>query len=701
MKTKCLITIALFVLVGINSNLKADRYKDSLQTLIVNLDNPNTIDTLLNTRLELIKYVKNSDYDLFLDLAGQNIIQAQKYKKNWALIDIYLEIGEVLITKGIFGEALNNLNKALNLAENDEYKPYKGWINIAIGNAYNGMFNYSKGIEFYNAAYDVFIETEEIDGIGLAATNLGTSYGIINNRTKAEYFFKMGIEYREKLGNTVELGFSKLHYYAYKINHGEYSTTVAELKSLQKDLESFTSSDKTSFLYQEAMVLRAQVFSKLAECEQHFRNFKNEFSYLQKAMEIYLHIQDNLDLAITLNQLGKRFFEEEKYMMAMNYADSALEISKKSSNLTEQSYSYRLRADANDKLGNYKEALKDYKEFKTINDSIYNNSVIQAISNVDVLVKTMDKENNILLLSMKLNQDRRLRILIIIVSISFLLLTVVYSIFLSRRYNKEKKLSLMLQEKNNHIQEQSDALEKLNQELVRLNKSKDKFHSIIAHDLRSPVATINGIVDLMHENYETMSDDERKAFIGMAQQAAGHNLKLLDNLLSWSRIQGGHLIINQSEFYINEVISEISDGFRNTMELKNISLEMLHLEPVKISADKEMITSVIRNLCTNAIKFTHPGKKIQIGMKKSEEILEVWVLDQGIGIPKNKLDELFEIDSKIQRNGTNNETGTGLGLHLCYEFIKLHNGKISIDSEESVGSRFAFIIPLEYTSQKV
>jgi signal transduction histidine kinase len=691
----------MFVSIGATSNLRADKYKDSLQALIVNLDNKNTIDTLLNTRLELIKYVKNSDYDLFLELAGQSIVQAQEYKKNWALIDIYMEIGEVLITKGIFAEALNNLNKALRLAENDEYKPYKGWISIAIGNAYNGMFNYSKGIEFYNTALNVFTETEDIDGIGLAATNLGVNYSKLNDRVKAKYFLKMGIEYREKLGNPIELGFSKLYNYDFEIILGNYSLAESELKALEKFLENTLSTDKTNIQFQEAMILHAGVFSLLAVCENHYGNFKNEFFYLEKAIEIYQKIDDDLNLAITLNQIGNRYLEEGKYVKALDYADSALEIAKKSSILTEQSYSLKLKADAYDRLGKYEGALQFFKAHKTINDSIYNSSVIQAISNVDVLVKTKEKEKDIFILSMKLTQDRKLRFLIIAVSISFILLTIIYGIFISQRYKKEKRLSLMLKEKNQRISEQTEILEKLNQELVHLNKSKDRFHAIIAHDLKSPVASLSGIIELIHETYETMSDENRKAFIGMAHQAAEHNLKLLDNLLTWSRIQGGHLTINKSDFYINDIIIGTIEALHDIADLKNILLETTHFEQTKIFADKEMITSVIRNLCTNAIKYTHSGQKIQMGMKKSDEMIEVWVQDHGIGIPKGKLDELFKIDSQIQRKGTNNESGTGLGLQLCYEFIKLHNGKITIESEEGKGSRFTFIIPIEKSGYKV
>ena len=144
MKQKCLLAIFLSLYIAIPFLSKADGYCDSIKVVISQYEHQHLTDSVLNTRLELIKYVKESDYDLFLELAGQNIVLAQKHEKNWALIDVYMEMGEVLITKGIYSGALDHLNKAMNLAQTDEYKPYKGWISVAIGNAYNNMSNYKK-----------------------------------------------------------------------------------------------------------------------------------------------------------------------------------------------------------------------------------------------------------------------------------------------------------------------------------------------------------------------------------------------------------------------------------------------------------------------------------------------------------------------------------------------------------------------------
>lgn len=692
-KQRFLYLIAWLLLCVVPISLKADKYVDSVQTVIAELEHKHLTDTVLNTRLELIKYVKDSDYDLFLELAGKNIVMAQKHQKNWALIDVYMEMGEVLITKGIYGGALAHLNQAMNLAQRDDYKPYKGWIYIALGNAYQGMSNYSKCLEFYQSALEVFTQTNSINGMGLAATNIGNIYNRINDFEKAAYYLKMGLEYREKLGDTVELGFTRMYYYGFEIKQGDFIRAENNLKALLDNLVKTDALSRTNYYFLQARVLQAEIYSLLAECEKHKQSLKTEFLYLHKAVQIYKNMDDGLHLASIYNRIASRHMQSGNFSMALHAADSANVVAEKSVVLTEQAKSLKLKADAYAALGRPQAALESFKAYKSISDSIYNRSVIQAISNVDVLTKTMEKEKELLVLSLELEQNRKMRLLIIVVAVVFLLIILLYNLLLYRRYKKEKQDGLILKEKNLQISEQAANLESLNQKLQLLNKSKDKFHTIIAHDLKSPIAAFYSIFELLHRSYDSLSDEERKSFIDMAYEEVQRILKLLDNLLTWSRIQGGNLTINRSAFFIDEAILEIVNSLKNMAELKDISLDLTSVKHFEVTADKEMITTVIRNLCTNAIKFTPRGKQIRIGVNTFGNILEVFVHDDGIGIPKDKLDVLFEIDSQVQRNGTNDEPGTGLGLQLCYEFIKLHQGQITVESMEGKGSCFSFKIP--------
>ena len=493
----------------------------------------------------------------------------------------------------------------------------------------------------------------------------------------------------------VELGFTRMYYCEFIIKQGKYTEAQSDLLAFLNYLQENSSLISNNYQALEGKVLQAEIYSLIAECENHKNNVKEEFNYLHKAVKIYQSINDDLHLAAIYNHIGKRYFETGNQTKALALADSALMFSQRSVVLTEQANAFLLKSDAYDHLGKPQAALDAYKKYKIINDSIYNSSVIQAISNVDVLTKTMEKEKNILVLSMKLAQDRKLSNIIIAIGIVFILTILFYTFLLFRRFKEEKHLGVMLKEKNLQISEQAASLKNLNKELVRLNKSKDKFHSIIAHDLKNPIAAFYSIFEMLHKSYDMLSEEDRKSFIDMAYGEVQRVLKLLDNLLTWSRIQGGNLTVNKSDFFVDEAIQEIADSIRNMAELKDITFLIGKIEHLQINADKEMFMTVIRNFCTNAIKFTSNGKKIQIGINACEKSLEVWVLDNGVGIPKDKLDVLFNIDSQVQSKGTNDEPGTGLGLQLCYEFIKLHNGRISVESVEGEGSRFAFDIPVE------
>ena len=695
MKCKYFIALLLLISLLVSSPLKAGEYVDSLKMLILKLEQDNLTDSVLNTRFELIKYVRDSDYDLFLELASQNILLAKEHDKNWALIDVYMEMGEVLSTKGIFSGALVHLNHAMNLAVKDEYRAYVGWINVAIGNAYNGMSNYSKSLEFYHSALKVFDQENSIEGIGLAATNLGTNYRLLNNQEKAEHFFKMGLNYHEKLGDAIQLGYTHMYYCDFKISQGKYIEAQTMLNELLDSLNYPMESTQKNFQFLEAKVLQAEILTLLAECERQKGDVENEFLYLQKAVDIYQNIGDDLHLSFILNRIGWRYFETARYGKALEYADFALDVAEKSVVLTEQASSLKLKADAFASLGKSESALESYKAYKILNDSIYNSAVIQAISNVDVLMNSMEKEKDIQILSLKIEHNKKMRTLIIGIAILVILLIFGYVIILFQKYKKGKKITLLLREKNTRIFEQAANLEMLNGKLLHLNKSKDRFHAIIAHDLKNPVVAFYSLFSLLKDSYDTFSEAERKSFIEMAYLEVERISKLLDNLLTWSRIQGGHLVISKEKFFIDEAINEIVGSLTMMAGLKNISFEVCQIEHIEISADKEMITAVVRNLCTNAVKFTRKGEKIQIGVKKWDQFIEVWVKDYGIGIPKDQINELFEIGSRSQRKGTHDEPGTGLGLQLCSEFIKLHEGNITVESEEGIGSRFAFNLPID------
>jgi PAS domain S-box-containing protein len=264
------------------------------------------------------------------------------------------------------------------------------------------------------------------------------------------------------------------------------------------------------------------------------------------------------------------------------------------------------------------------------------------------------------------------------------------------RDNRGKLLgSLLILHDITHRKRTELQLQKLAEELTELNAMKDRLYSIIGHDLRSPFNSILGFSELLTESYNELTDEERKQFAANIHTASKGAYNLLENLLEWSRIQLGRTPfapeINDLSNFINETFTQV----RHTAVQKNISLLNRVAPAVQVFADKNMLSTVIRNLVSNGIKFTNEGGFVEVSAQVIRDQVVICVTDNGVGMSKLALGKLFHIDSLLSTPGTQNEKGTGLGLVLCKEFIEKHGGTIRVESEEMKGSRFFVSLPVK------
>ena len=239
----------------------------------------------------------------------------------------------------------------------------------------------------------------------------------------------------------------------------------------------------------------------------------------------------------------------------------------------------------------------------------------------------------------------------------------------------------------------SEDSHKENEERLKgLNTTKDKLFSIIAHDLRTPFDNIIGLTELILEN--AIDFEESEKYIKILNSSAKNTLILLDNLLNWAKSQTGQLNYIPKKIFISNVILEIIALNRLHAETKKISIVYSSSTEIEVYADENMLRTVLRNLISNAIKFTNIGGKIHIYATLKQEHVEISIADNGIGINKEKSKMLFEIISNTTTVGTANENGSGLGLVLCKEFVNKNGGEIWVESEEGKGSDFKFTLPL-------
>ena len=266
------------------------------------------------------------------------------------------------------------------------------------------------------------------------------------------------------------------------------------------------------------------------------------------------------------------------------------------------------------------------------------------------------------------------------------------------------KSNTLLEERQKQIENQSEELlsqkeelVEMNNKLYELNASKDKFFSIIAHDLKNPFNTILGLSELLKDEIKSGNLETIDEYSGMIYNSTVQTLRLLENLLEWANSQRGKISFNPVPINLRELSNE-EFGTLNDMAIKkNIELKNSFNDNLTIIADKNMIKTVLRNLISNAIKFTHKNGKVEIKSMIINNQVEISVSDSGIGMTKETSAKLFRIDANLSICGTENEKGTGLGLFLCKEFVEKHGGKIWVESEYGKGSVFKLVLPSTIT----
>ncbi len=236
-------------------------------------------------------------------------------------------------------------------------------------------------------------------------------------------------------------------------------------------------------------------------------------------------------------------------------------------------------------------------------------------------------------------------------------------------------------------------LEEAANRMTVMNAQKDMLFSIIGHDLRNPFTAILGYCELLVMDVQSKDYRSVEEFAGIILASSKKAMDLLTNFMEWAESQTGRLIYNPKLMGLGDVVNEVTELFDQIAHQKNITIKKDIAIGIKISADRDMIATVIRNLVSNAVKFTMPGGEIIIYTEQTPHSITICVKDYGVGIPKHNLEKLFKIDASFTTLGTKKEKGSGLGLILCKEFVEKHGGEIWAETEKDLGSTFYVSLP--------
>lgn len=410
--------------------------------------------------------------------------------------------------------------------------------------------------------------------------------------------------------------------------------------------------------------------------------------------------------------IGKTYQGEKNFQSAIHFFKTALEYADSASFFVEKRDAAKMLSELYDSEKDFQQALKYYNIYKVADDSVKSADLIDEYKALE-MKRIFEAQYKYLEYKMQQDIDnQKLKLYwsrVLTYSIgAFSLILLILIIVLVRNFKTIARNNKLLQEqkeaignKNNELQaqniqisEQKEAILKQRDELAVANATKDKFFSIIAHDLRGPVGNLTAFINLILESYHDKINMNLMDIFGVLNTSAQQTYTLLENLLTWSQSQSGSIQFNPVINSLYSITDNNIELLKQKADEKKIAIENLVPSDLITHFDTHMIDTVLRNLISNALKFTSENGKITIKGALKEQFIEVTVADNGIGMTQNELNQLFRIDVKHKtKEGTNGEKGSGLGLILCKEFIDKHGGKISVKSEPGKGSEISITLP--------
>lgn len=381
---------------------------------------------------------------------------------------------------------------------------------------------------------------------------------------------------------------------------------------------------------------------------------------------------------------------------SLKYSSLAMDEAKKMDHKAAISDAYNRIGNAYYLMTEREKALEYFKKHYLLHDTIFSKEKRSRISEMQIKYETNQKEKEIELLKknnqinkLEIKKQKNLQNYLIILAILLLAL----AILTYNRFKLKKKNSKALEEKNKQLREANERLRDSEYTQRELNATKDKFFSIIAHDLKNPFQALFGISEVLYRNIDTMDKEEIKEYCRTIYESSNNLYNLLENLLQWSRTQLGNLKLNPQSLNIKEVSDEIVELLRINLEEKDIQVKNKIDDVVTAYVDRNVFGTIVRNLLSNAIKFTEEKGVVTIHAETEPDKTIVSISDTGQGIPEDHLANLFRVKSNQYTKGTSNEQGTGLGLILCKELVEQSKGKIWAESTVGQGSTFKFTLP--------
>ncbi|HTI09882.1 MAG TPA: tetratricopeptide repeat-containing sensor histidine kinase [Puia sp.] len=420
------------------------------------------------------------------------------------------------------------------------------------------------------------------------------------------------------------------------------------------------------------------------------------------SLDYYRQTGDQLGITETTAFLANVYLSLKNYPAALRYARQSLELATAIKAKKQIKEAGRVMADCYEAKGDYRSALSYFKLYRDYSDSVFNEETRKKTFELgaryeyerkEALMKEAAAKKD----ALQQHVDRYHTLQIFIAALIILFLTIVAFVLLRSRKSNRRNNQL-LQAKNQEISRQKEEMEHQAVQLLLNNQQKDKLFSIIAHDLRGPLNSLKGLIDLLKE--KSLSESEINAMMAELRRNVDHSSELVGNLLFWASSQLNGIVVTPVRLPVQQLVTDILPLYVRQAAEKALFLKNEILDDLIGYADKDMMQVILRNLISNAIKFCRPGDTITIRGQLKDSFIEICVADTGIGIKEEMLNKIRRKES-ISTYGTAKEKGTGLGMLLCREFTEENKGRFWIESEWGKGSCFYFTIPAAASSSSI
>lgn len=703
-------------------------------------------ETRIQILLDLAGTLRGTDAAKSIDYARQAIVIAKK------LNDMNSQALAYTIMADANFYAFNNFAKAIEYYQNslNLYHKIGNQFEIAqrnndIGISYRTIGNNEAALNYFFDALKIFQTIGDKPNISRTCNNIGNAYHEQSNLEKALEYYLLSLKAKENIGdkkgmsvtmNNIGVVFKKMKKYPEALEYfrktlklkeelGEKKGIAYSLNNIGNIYQTVDNYDKAIEFLGKALKIKEELgdvsgiassLNNIGNCYNNKGDYTKALGYYLKSLDSYSELKDTAGIATSYLNIANINIKLNKYDDAELYLDKSIRFGKDNNKLDVVALTYYSYSLLYSNKGDNKKSDYYYKLYVSMTDSILSSENQKRVAEMQVKYDVEKKINENEQLKkenerkeFQLAEQRRMRYF----WISLTLMILVTSLALLRLYIIKKKTSRLLEDKNMELNDKNFELEDKNEklhsankklseseeQLTQLNQTKDKFFSIIAHDLRNPFSSLSITLDLLRIHSDKMNKEQYINLISGMKNTIEKADDLLENLLEWSRSQTSTINYSPGKVSLPGTINEIIMLLNGAALLKNISFNFDSTTELTVFADKNMLLAILRNLIGNAIKFTHINGLVEINYRPVNGKAEVSIKDNGIGIPKENQEQLFRLDSSLKTPGTSNEKGTGLGLILCKEFVSRHGCDIWVESEPGLGSSFYFNLPLQDNKQ--